>query len=290
MYPVNITHTWPRCTQSGSGTEIGIMPMNEKKADIIRYIKQNGPFIISYSGGVDSSLLAALADLVHGEKTCCIFLDSGLVSKKMIEQAKKRANELGIEYEVIRLPVIDDPEFRKNPKNRCYICKKLSSELLNTVARSRGYSGVADGVNITDLSEFRPGLVACREEGILHPFADCGISKEDIRAIAEECGYSFWDAPSGTCLATRIPYGDEITPALLRKIEEAEEAISACGCSVVRVRAYEALAKIEVLPAEFPRILADRESIIARFRKIGFEHVTLDLEGYRSGSMDEPDR
>ena len=264
------------------------MSANKKLDRLMSYLSLRPPLLISYSGGLDSSLLCYLADRIQGKKPLCILFDSPLIPRKTISGAIRRAEELGYGCDVVRLPVLGDPLFRKNPQDRCYICKMISAGVLKDIASSRGYQEIADGVNISDLAEFRPGLAACEEEGITHPFVECGISKEDIRSIARNCGIPFWDEPSGTCLATRIPYDQDITPEILDLIEAAEDLLLGMGFNPVRVRFFGDTAKIEVLPDDLPKLIAFRDTIIQRFHGIGFAHIVLDLEGYRSGSMDKP--
>jgi uncharacterized protein len=264
------------------------MSVNKKKDCLMRNLSSRPPLLISYSGGLDSSLLCFLANQVPGKRPLCILLDSPLVPRRMISRATRRAEELGYEFDVVRLPILEDSLFRKNPKNRCYICKKLSAKILKDIASSRGFREIADGVNASDLTEFRPGLAACDDEGIIHPFVECEISKDDIRSIARDCGLSFWNEPSGTCLATRIPYDQSITPEILDRIEAAEEFLLGIGFEPVRVRFFGDTAKIEVMPDDLSKLISLKDKIIQRFHETGFARIVLDLEGYRSGSMDEP--
>jgi uncharacterized protein len=254
----------------------------------MKYLASCAPLLISYSGGLDSSLLCYLAYHAGGEKPLCVLVRSPLVPGEAVSAAIRRAEELGYGCEVTWIPLLDNPRFRDNPKDRCYICKKTTAQALVEMASKRGYAGVADGVNTSDLAEFRPGLAACEEEGILHPFVECGISKDDIRAIARQFGLSFWNEPSGTCLATRIPYGDEINPHTLEKIESAENCLRRLDFSPVRVRVIHGTAVIEVMPGDLSRLISQKDMINQRFRELGFPRILVDLEGYRSGSMDEP--
>ena len=260
----------------------------EKKNRLLKYLASHAPLLISYSGGLDSSLLCYLAYHSGGEKPLCVLVRSPLVPGESVSAAIRRAEERGYGCEVIRLPLLDNPQFRKNLKDRCYICRKMAAQALLDIASKRGYAGVADGVNTSDLAEFRPGLAACDEEGILHPFVECGISKDDTRSIARQCGLSFWNEPSGTCLATRIPYGDEITPHTLEKIEAAESRLRGLGFSPLRVRVFHDTAVIEVMPGDLSRLISQKDMINQRFREFGFLRILVDLRGYRSGSMDEP--
>lgn len=263
------------------------MSATEKKNRLLKYLASHAPLLISYSGGLDSSLLCYLAYHSGGEKPLCVLVRSPLVPGESVSAAIRRAEELGYGCEVIRLPLLDNPQFRKNLKDRCYICRKMAAQALLDIASKRGYAGVADGVNTSDLAEFRPGLAACDEEGILHPFVECGISKDDTRSIARQCGLSFWNEPSGTCLATRIPYGDEITPHTLEKIEAAESRLRGLGFSPLRVRVFHDTAVIEVMPGDLSRLISQKDMINQRFREFGFLRILVDLEGYRFGSMDE---
>jgi uncharacterized protein len=185
------------------------------------------------------------------------------------------------------VPQLEDGTFCSNPEDRCYHCKKISAVYLKQRAAELGLPCIADGINVSDTGEHRPGLRASDEEGIVHPFIEAGCTKQDIRDIARECGLPVWQKPSAACLSSRIPYGEAITREKLRMIEEAEAFLSASGFGQLRVRAHGTIARIEVHKEEMGRILEQREEVHAKLRSLGFSYVTLDLGGYRSGSMDE---
>lgn len=255
---------------------------------VIKALKEKGPLLVAYSGGVDSSLLAGLAVRALGrERVRCVLLDSPLVPRREVREAQETAARLDLPLEVVPFPILEDEAFRANRPDRCYTCKKAASRLLKELARREGIGTVADGTNVSDSGTYRPGLAASDEEGVRHPLAAAGAAKDDVRRIARECGFPFWNKPSAACLATRIPYGDEVTEEALARIEAAEEALHDRGFCQVRVRVHGGVARIEVPPEELERFFARRDEVVAALRRIGFTYVALDLAGYRSGSMDE---
>ena len=263
------------------------MPLRIKKELSKVLLHECGSMLVSYSGGVDSTLLAVLARDILGDRSRSVFLDSPLVPRAAVADAKKIADDLGITLDIIEVPHMDYENFRKNPPERCYYCKKISAVHLKETAKKYDLAFIADGINVSDLGEHRPGLTAATEEGIIHPFILAGITKEEIRQIARDYGLAVWQKPSAACLSSRVPYGDEITLNNLRMIEEAEVFLAGQGFTQFRVRLHGRVARIEVLPADFGKVLTIREDILHRFREIGISYAALDLAGYRSGSMDE---
>jgi uncharacterized protein len=262
--------------------------MNQaEKLDILKsFIEKKGSMLISYSGGVDSTLLAAVASSVLGDKCRCVFLDSPVVPRRALADALSYARDLGLILEIVPVRLLDDERFRKNSQERCYFCKKLSANVLKKRADELGLACVADGVQVSDLGEHRPGFRACEEEGIVHPFLEAGLTKEEIRKIAFGLGYEFFKKPSAACLSSRIPYGQEITRENLQMIEMAEGYLFDLGFSQFRVRDHGGMARIEMIPEEFEDLLLLRDDIVKNLKKMGFSYVTVDLEGFRSGSMD----
>jgi uncharacterized protein len=258
------------------------------KYDTLRkIIAGHGPMLVSYSGGVDSTLLAAVARDVLGEKTRCVLLDSPVVPRAAVAQAQDMACDLGLGLDIIEVPLMRNAEFRMNPADRCYYCKKISAVPLRQRASELGFACITDGINVSDMREHRPGLRASTEEGIVHPFIEAGITKGDIRDIAHTLGLPVWQKPSAACLASRIPYGDAITAGKLRRIEDAEAYLTSLGIGQLRVRLHGDLARIEVHKEDREKILEQQSALVKKLRSLGFTYVTLDIEGYRSGSMDE---
>ncbi|MGB9175715.1 MAG: ATP-dependent sacrificial sulfur transferase LarE [Methanoregula sp.] len=263
------------------------MTVTEKYEDLRKIIAGYGPMLVAYSGGVDSTLLAAVAREVLGEKTRCVLLESPVVPRAAAAQAQEIARGLGLGLDSIAVPLMKHAEFCKNPADRCYHCKKISAVHLKQRAAELGFACIADGTNVSDTGEHRPGLRASTEEGIVHPFIEARITKEDIRDIARMLNLPVWQKPSAACLASRIPYGDAITASKLQRIEDAEAYLADLGIGQLRVRLHGNLARIEVHKGDAGKILEQQSAVVRHLKSLGFAYVTLDLEGYRSGSMDE---
>ncbi|APH38308.1 ATP-dependent sacrificial sulfur transferase LarE [Methanohalophilus halophilus] len=264
------------------------MPDNKlrKLEDII---KDTGPMAILFSGGVDSSLLAVVSRKVLGKDHICILLDSPLIPGSAVDNARKIADENNLELHVLNFNPLEIRDIRKNPKDRCYHCKKQIIKTAKEYASSLGFAIIADGTNVSDTQTLRPGLAACREEGIFHPFISAGISKADIRQIARQEKYDFWGLPSSACLASRIPYGEMLDSGKLRKIEQGEDILHRMGFLQCRMRLHDEgnLARIEVPAEQIPTAVLKKDELVRHLKTTGITHVCLDLKGYRSASMDE---
>ncbi|MEM3051338.1 MAG: ATP-dependent sacrificial sulfur transferase LarE [Candidatus Bathyarchaeia archaeon] len=263
----------------------------EKYETLKRYIAEKGKdgAVISFSGGLDSSTLAAVSHSVLGDKAVAVTAKSSTYPKEELEDAKKVAKEIGIKLYIIETNELANENFSRNPENRCYYCKKELLEELRQMAEKLGFKAVFEGTNFSDLTEHRPGFKAVKEaENVYSPWVDTQFTKEDIRALAEEMGLSTHDKPPLACLASRIPYHERITAERLERIEKAERAVKKItGVQQLRVRDHNGLARIEAGKDE-RKIFCDvavMDKIASELKRIGFKYVALDLEGYKSGSM-----
>ena len=250
---------------------------------LVDYLRALGPSAVAFSGGVDSSLLVALAREAYGEEALALTVAAPQMARWEIEEARQLAGSLGVRHRVVEMPLL--PAIRDNPPERCYLCKRALFRELRSLAAVAGLAGLLDGTNRDDLGDHRPGLRALRELGISSPLAACGLTKADVRALSRRLGLPTWDKPAYACLLTRLPHGTPVTEEILRRIEAAERLFIELGYPGVRVRTHGDLARIEIDPAEHPRLLGEAGAIAARLQDLGYRHVTLDLLGYRTGSM-----
>jgi len=245
--------------------------------------------LVAFSGGVDSAYLLAVAKEVMGDAAHAVTAVSSTYSPREVESARQMAAHLGVPLEILETDEFSDERFVANPKERCYWCK---TELFGKLARRAaelGCSAVLDGSNADDTGDFRPGMKAARELGVRSPLMEVGLTKAEIRAESRRMGLPTWNKPSYACLASRIPYGTRITPEIVARIEACECFLRDAGFSQVRVRHHGNLARIEVGPEEFARVIEPRlrERLVAAVKALGYTYVTLDLQGYRTGSMNE---
>lgn len=267
-----------------------IEPETKKRYEKLRTIlNEMGSVVIGFSGGVDSTFLSYTAHDVLGDKALAVTAVSPTLPESEEQDARDMAADIGIRHLVVHSTEFSDPEFVKNPKNRCYICKKIRFTALVDLAKQEGYHWVVDGGNVDDLGDFRPGMKALEEmaDAVRSPMIEAGITKADIRALSRELGLRTWDKQSAACLASRIPYGVELTPQRLSMIDKAEQYIAPYIKGSLRVRYHGDVARIEVGEEEIPAILAHRKDIVQVLRQCGFTYVSLDLGGYEMGSLNE---
>jgi len=257
----------------------------DKMQQLQRILRGYGPLAVAFSGGVDSSFLVAAARQALGDAVTAITVHAPIHSRREVAQAAETAAALGVRHLVLPFAEMDDPAFNANPPDRCYICKRIVFGEILRRAAAMGLPHLAHGVNLDDLGDYRPGLKAAEEMGVLSPLVEAGLTKADIRALSRTMGLNTWDRPSMACLASRIPYGRPITPGVLAMIESAEEFLQDLGFMGCRVRHHGEIARIEVPAPDVERLVREREAIAARLRTLGFTHVALDLEGYTQGSL-----
>ncbi|MHC1569119.1 MAG: ATP-dependent sacrificial sulfur transferase LarE [Candidatus Syntropharchaeia archaeon] len=262
------------------------MSLSKKLKRLQNLIRSKSRLAVSFSGGVDSALLLKISHDILEDRVIGVIVKSEVFSQESLDSAVRFAKKEGIKYEIVWLKLLDDPSFTSNPKDRCYHCKKHHIKAVLNVADRYGINTIADGTNLSDLGEYRPGLLASDEKGVWHPFVDAEIRKDEIRKIARDIGLDVWNKPSDACLATRIPYGEEITEYKLHMIERGELILKKMGFRNFRLRLHQDIGRLEVGEEDFERVLEFRERIILRLKEIGIKYITLDLEGYRSGSMD----
>ncbi|HEX9013362.1 MAG TPA: ATP-dependent sacrificial sulfur transferase LarE [Anaerolineaceae bacterium] len=242
---------------------------------------------VAYSGGVDSSFLAWAAYQVLGEKMIAVTVGSKAEAIGQLAAAARFAEQHGIEQLTIAYDHLQNPDYRSNPADRCYHCKSAILTLVWEYAREHDIPAVFEGQNADDQGDYRPGRKAVAETGTLSPLADSGLTKAEIRELARAFGLSIWDQPSSPCLASRIPYGTPITEKSLRQIALGEDYLHRQGYKICRVRYHNQLARIEVPPEQIARLVSQREELVRAFKEIGFLYVSVDLQGYRLGSLNE---
>lgn len=258
-----------------------------KKATLIRYLTELDSLMVAFSGGVDSTFLLALAHQVLGEKVIAATATSATYPSRERDEAARFTKNRGIQHVVFHSDETSLPSFVSNSPDRCYHCKKTLSQELKKSAEERGIKHIAMAANVDDLGDYRPGLKAAEEMGIIAPLLEAELNKEEIRFLSKEMGLPTWDKPAMACLASRFPYGESINDKKLKMVEEAEEFLADNGFTQYRVRHHGHVARIELESPEIKRIGSARfrKKIVEKFRQIGFLHIAVDLEGYISGSM-----
>jgi uncharacterized protein len=257
----------------------------EKLIKLDSILKDLKSFVIGYSGGLDSSFLIHRASLLRQMKFVAVTVHTAFISGREISEAVEFTSAHKIDHKIIEVSFPDG--IRNNPVERCYICKKTLFTTIVEFAQKNGYRYILDGTNADDKNDFRPGLRALSEMNIRSPLAEAGLSKKEIRELAHNAGLSIWDKPAMACLLTRIPYDTEISEGMLRMIEKAEDFLFEKGFPGTRVRVHGDIARIECIPGYLTKLVNDpnKDSIVSYLKNIGFRYVSLDLEGYRTGSM-----
>jgi uncharacterized protein len=262
----------------------------EKEKNLIRRLQDMGSLLVAFSGGVDSTYLLHVAkDAVGVENLLAVTATSSTYPLSELEEAKSLAKGAGVRHRVITSEELEIKGFQDNPPDRCYYCKGELFSKLWKVAGAEALAWVADGSNFDDVGDYRPGMQAAREKKVLSPLKECELTKDEIRLLSKERGLPTWDKPAYACLASRFPYGDRIDADKLKMVERSEEFLKKAGFRQVRVRHHGQIARVELQKVDLERALENdlRESIVGELKNIGFSYVTLDMEGYRTGSMNE---
>lgn len=269
------------------GAEVGTGNVLEERLEELEgIVGRRGSALVAFSGGVDSSLaLAVCARALPKGKVLAVTSNNETYLPSELDLARGFVESLGVEHLVVNTRELDDPNYAKNPSNRCYFCKSTLYSDLARLAEEKGYACVVDGANKDDEGDYRPGRKAAKELGVVSPLSEAGVSKAEVRALAKHLGLQSWDKPALACLSSRFPYGQEITPEKLSQVARAEEFLRGHGFRQARLRHHGDIARLEVGPDEMDKAFAMREEISAEFKDAGFLYVALDLSGYKSGSL-----
>ncbi|MFC1715958.1 ATP-dependent sacrificial sulfur transferase LarE [Candidatus Poribacteria bacterium] len=261
--------------------------LEEKLNSLKEILESMGSVAIAYSGGVDSTFLSKVAFDVLGDNALAITARSETYPRSEFEEASELTETIGIRHKVIVSEELDIPEFSDNPVNRCYYCKKELFTKLKEIATEQGVKYVLDGSNFDDLDDYRPGMQAVEELDVRSPLKEAEMTKNDIRELSKRLGLSTWDKPSFACLSSRFPYGNKITREKLTAVGEAEIFLRELGIRQLRVRHHDKIARIEVAEDDMIVLLQNREQVVSKLKGLGYTYVTMDLQGYRTGSMNE---
>jgi pyridinium-3,5-biscarboxylic acid mononucleotide sulfurtransferase len=259
----------------------------EKYRALVRRLEELESVVVAYSGGVDSALLAVVAHQTLAPRMLAVTIRSQVETTGIMETAVAIAEQFGFPHQMIEYDKLQDDAYVENSPNRCYVCKSVDLGIISEMARKAGIHAVLMGANTDDLGDYRPGLRAAGELGVVSPLAECGFTKPEVRALSRALGLANWNYPSSPCLASRIPYGVKVTREKLAQVAAGEAYLRALNFPVVRVRNSGPLARIEVPGEQIERLVSLRGEVSAYFKELGFQYVTIDLEGFRSGSLNE---
>src|SRR5690242_766608 len=261
----------------------------QKEQQLRELFQQLGSVIVAYSGGVDSSYVAYIANAELGPRAICITGESASLPAYQHTEIQRVVSQFGFHHEVIQTAELENPSYRANNADRCYFCKDELYGKLESIAASRGIELIVDGSTTDDLGDYRPGRQAAAQHAVRSPLIEVGMSKNEVREFSRRAGLPTWDKPASPCLSSRIAYGTTVTIERLSKVDRGEEILREFGFREFRVRHHDTLVRLEIAPAELDRVLNREviEQLAARFRELGFKYVTLDLQGFRSGSMNE---
>jgi uncharacterized protein len=261
----------------------------EKYQRLQQILKDMEGVLVAFSAGVDSTFVLKVAHDVLGEKVLAVTARSVTYPLAELEEAKQLASSLGVRHLIVESKEINVPGFSNNPPNRCYYCKTELYDILTEIARRENIPYIVDGTNYDDIQDYRPGMKATAEHGVRSPLKEAGLTKEEIRHLSRELGLPTWDKPSFACLSSRFPYGDKITVEKLQMVEAAENFLRQFKFKQLRVRHHDKIARIELTKEDMVRVVTTDigDKIVAKFKELGYTYVTLDLQGYRTGSMNE---